>query len=74
MPPTTAGFIIPKDIKIWAECIGGFVINCGSSELLAMTWIEKNVSRKAALKSLKKLFPKEFRPSKKLFQAQAFLN
>jgi len=40
------------DMPIWAQCIGGLVINFGSSELLAFHWMEKLNGRVAALKSL----------------------
>jgi hypothetical protein len=48
----TSGFIIPKDINVWADSIGGFIINFGSTQFLAFKWIEKIRGRKRAINSI----------------------
>ena len=47
-------FIIPQVMPIWAQSIGGFIINFGSSEFLAYRWILSIKGESAGLKLGKK--------------------
>jgi hypothetical protein len=49
-------FVIPNDMPLWAQCIGGLIINFGSTEFLVLRWIEKLRGREFMLKSRREMF------------------
>jgi hypothetical protein len=47
-------FAVPEDMAIWAECIGGLMINFGACEYMVLQWLEKFEGKQKALKIIKR--------------------
>ena len=66
MPPE---FRKPDDMSIWAECVGGMILNFGTAEFQTLRWIERLAGADAAIAARRSLFGARIAAAKNLIDS-----
>ena len=66
MPPE---FRKPEDMSVWAECVGGLILNFGTAEFQTLRWIEVLAGAEAAIAKRRSLFGARISAAKELIDA-----
>lgn len=59
----------PQDMALWAECVGGLILNFGTAEFQTLRWIEILAGADAAIAARRSLFGDRITKAKELIDS-----